>query len=811
MTNNRFYKLSGMIAACLATGFSVSAEAQTAEVKVDVSAVEANITPWLYGSCIEDVNHEIYGGIYDQKIYGESFEEPDRTQDLSGFSKYEGIWSVKDDVVAVSASRGGKIIYRDATVTDGTIETYIRFDNNRGDMAGIVFRVSDPAIGRDRFKGYAVNLSSVGSNIELTKHNNNVKVLKSVNHEFNPYVWNLLRIDINGPHITVSLNDKKVLEFTDEEQYIRSGKFGLRDLVADVYYKDITYTSDGERHIVNFDSNGACEVSSRWSPLLSGSADGRFYHDLRYPFHGKYSQGVEFLGGEGRIGVSNMSLNGWGIAIGAGKEYTGYVYLKADNYAGEVTVALENEKGTEIHAKQTLSGLTDKWKRYEFSLRPETDDDRARFSVSIDSPGKIWIDMVMLQVPEEERFKGVDVRKDIAQAMVDQGLTFLRYGGTMVNVPDYKFKNMIGDRACRPPYRGHWNWWSTNGFGIEEFLQLAEAAGFTPSFAVSIEEDPQDMADMVEYLNGPITSEWGAKRAENGHPEPYGVKYIEIGNEEQILHQSREGYDYYIEKFIAFHDAMKAVDPSLELIIAVDWKPQSQEIERVFKALDGLASYWDYHPWADPMIAGKVVDEKLTEMKQLFHKWNPDTKMKCAIFEENGDTHNMRRTLGHVTLQNAVRRHGDFVLTSCAANALQPYRQNDNSWNQGQIFFTPVQVWGMPPYYAQKMASENHLPLLVKSEVKGNLDVTATRNEHGDKLVLHIANTANETLKTVFDIRSFGKVKNAKVISLSGKLDDVNTPEQPDKISPVTEKLQKGGRIIYDVKPYSYTILVFEK
>lgn len=788
------------------------AAAQTATVRVDAEKVEQRITPWLYGACIEDVNHEIYGGIYDQKIYGESFEEPDATQDLSAFSKYEGIWSVSDGVAAVSASRGGKIVYNGAEIGDGVVETDIRFDNERGNMAGMLFRASDPGIGRDRFRGYAVSLSSVGKKIELTKHDNNVALLRKVDYQFDPYTWNRLSVSMQGPEIEIFLNGKSVLKYTDEDpRYFRSGKFGLRDLVADVYYRNVGYKTAAGMKTISFEAPQGVAVSCRWQPVVTGTAEAVFTHDTQDPFHGNYSQGVEIVAGKGTAGVSNMSLNGWGIAVRKGRTMQGRIYLKAAGAEVPVTVALESADGKTRYAAQRIEGITDRWARYDFTLTPSADDNRARFAVTTDRPGKIWMDMATLESTGDARYKGLPLRSDIAQALVDQGLTFLRYGGTMVNVPDYRFKNMIGDRDRRPPYRGHWNWWSTNGFGIEEFLQFTEAAGFTPSFAVSIDETAQDMADMIEYLNGPATSEWGAKRAANGHPAPYNVKYIEIGNEEQILHESREGYDHYIERFNILHDAMKAKDPNLELIIAIDWKPGSPEMERVFKALDGKAAYWDYHPWADPMIAGKIAEEKLSEMKRLFHSWNPATKMKCAIFEENGDTHNIRRTLGHVTLQNTIRRHGDFVLTSCAANALQPYRQNDNSWNQGQIFFTPTQVWGMPPFYAQQMASKHHLPLLVASETEGTLDVTATRDEASRKLVLHIANIRPETIAAKFDASTFGPVKHVRTVTLSGRPEEVNTPEQPRRIAPVERELAAQEVVNLDIRPFSYTILVFEK
>lgn len=805
--------LGGLLAAAPATAQPAApADTRTATVRIDASKVEQHITPWLYGACIEDVNHEIYGGIYDQKIFGESFEEPDATQDLSAFSKYEGVWSVRDGVAAISASRGGKIVYNGVEIGDGIVETDIRFDNERGNMAGMLFRATAPGIGRDRFRGYAVSLSSVGRKVELTKHDNNVTLLAKVDYEFEPYTWNRLSVSMQGPEIEILLNGKSVLKYTDKDpRYFRSGKFGLRDLVADAYFRNIGYKTASGAKTLSFEAPKGVAVSNRWHPIVTGTAETAFVHDALEPFHGSYSQAVEFIAGKGSAGVGNMSLNDWGIAVRKGQTMQGRIYLKAAGLQGPVTIALESADGKRSYVAQQIDGVTGAWQRYDFTLTPSEDDNRARFSVMIDRPGKLWMDMVTLESTGNARYKGLPLRSDIAQAMVDQGLTFLRYGGTMVNVPDYRFKNMIGDRDRRPPYRGHWYWWSTNGFGIEEFLQFAEAAGFTPSFAVNIDETAQDMADMIEYLNGPVTSEWGARRAANGHPEPYGVKYIEIGNEEQILHESRSGYDHYIERFIALHDAMKAKDPNLELINAIDWKPASPEMERVFKALDGKAAYWDFHPWADPMVAGKLAEEKLAEMKRLFHTWNPDTKMKCAIFEENGDTHNIRRTLGHVTLQNAIRRHGDFVLTSCAANALQPYRQNDNSWNQGQIFFTPTQVWGMPPFYAQQMASAHHQPLLVASEVEGTLDVTATRDEASQNLVLHIANIRPENIATKFDASTFGPVKHVRTIALSGKPEEVNTPEQPRRIAPVERQLPAGEIVHLDIEPFSYTILVFEK
>lgn len=797
---------------CSTASIDTFANEPKASINVDATKVKNKIIPWLYGACIEDVNHEIYGGIYDQKIFGESFEEPTAIQDFSAFSKFEGVWTVEDNLVGCSASRGGKVVYEKAELADGSFETDIRFDNERGNFAGIAFRVSEPGIGRDNFKGYAFSLSSVGKKINLTKHSNNVTDLVNAEVIYDPYVWNKLRVDLKGNTIEIFINDKSVIKYVDNNNPFLSGKICLRNLVSDVYYRNISYTIGGKKQTVTFDSPNPVLISRQWSPVITGNAKPAFAHDDKGAFNGKFSQMIELVNGEGKVGVSNMSLNRWGIAVRKGQKFEGRIYLKTTGLSGKATVALESEDGKTVYASQQIDNVTDSWAKYPFTLTTKGDDAKARFVVYIDKPGKLWIDMVVLMTTGKDQFKGLPLRNDVAQAMVDQGLKFLRYGGTMVNVPAYRFKDMIGDRDKRPPYRGHWYWWSTNGFGIEDFLQFCEKAGFVPAFSVNIEEDPQDMADMIEYLNGSETSKWGAVRAKNGHPKPYNVKYIGIGNEEVIRHESNEAYDYYIKKFTQFHDAMKAKDPNLSLIVAVEWRPNLvTDMERVFHTVNGKADYWDYHPWADPLITGKVVDEKLTQMKELFYKWDPDTKMKCVIFEENGDTHNMRRVLGHVTLQNSVRRHGEFVLASCAANALQPYRQNDNSWNQGQVFFTPTQVWGMPPFYAQQMASNNHQPLLVESQTKGELDVTATRDEASKTLVLHIANIQPNSIKADIDISSFGNAKNVKIITLSGKLNGVNTPEEPRKIAPQEKKLDNKTKFEYDFPENSYSILVVTK
>jgi alpha-L-arabinofuranosidase len=235
-------------------------------------------------------------------------------------------------------------------------------------------------------------------------------------------------------------------------------------------------------------------------------------------------------------------------------------------------------------------------------------------------------------------------------------------------------------------------------------------------------------------------------------------------------------------------------------------------MELVFKAIDGKAAYWDLHTDADDPAAGKTVDKNIQRMQELFLQWNPQTLLKCAVFEENGGLHDMQRALGHATTLNAIRRHGDFVLTSCPANALQPYRQNDNDWDQGQIFFTAAQVWGMPPFYAQRMASENHEPLRVADHTEGDLDVTATRSEDGKVLVVHVVNTSGNVIDAAVGLDNFpGRKPDVEVYTLAGALQDENTPEDPEKINVIRRVISLPAAINYSFPAWSYTILKFRR
>ncbi|MES2375963.1 MAG: family 16 glycoside hydrolase [Bacteroidota bacterium] len=795
--------------------FTLTANAQTARITVDAAKVMNTIPAKMYGSCIEDVNHEIYGGLYDQRLYGESFEEPAAPMKIIGWKTLNGLWKINGGALFVKAGEGDKLIRENTILKDGSIEADIKFTRG-GQNAGFIVRVAGEQAGMDDFDGYEISLSPTRQTLVLGKHVHNFKLLKQVNVSFEKNGWNHIKVDLKGSEIAIYLNNSATpaLQFADETAPLLTGKIGLRTFHADALFKDLTITQNGNTIKNDFIGKEGPPISNFWDGIATPTATVKFGFDTPGAYNGKQAQVIEYVRGTGKAGVANNGLGRWGIAVKAGQKLQGYVFLKSGDMRGPVTVALQNAAGTKTYATKQFTGITSAWKKYAFTLTANATDVKARFAIYFGTKGKLVIDQAMLMGTGSDQFQGLPLRADIGTAMQQEGLNFVRYGGTMVNASDYKWKNMVGPRDKRPPYEGHWHPYTSNGFGIEEFVAYCEAAKFDGAFAINVEETPQDVADMLEYLTGEATTQWGKLRAQMGHPTPYKLKYIELGNEEVIWGDLKNDYQHYADRFNLLYDVIHKNNPEIKVICAAWWRPGSvANMELVFKAINGRADYWDLHTDADQANAGKKVDRDLQFMKDQFLKWDPSTKMRITIFEENGGLHNQQRALGHATTLNAVRRHGDFVLTSCAANGLQALGQNDNGWDQGQVFFTPSQVWGMPPFYATQMAAQNHQPLRVFNSVEGDLDVTATRSENGKELVLHVVNTGAAATRSAIDISGFANRQSAvKTYTLSGDPKAENTPAAPTATSTKETIVQlKWDKIEYSFPANSYTILRFRR
>ena len=259
------------------------------------------------------------------------------------------------------------------------------------------------------------------------------------------------------------------------------------------------------------------------------------------------------------MGIENQGLNRQAMSLVASKTYEGSVWSRAKKPA-TFFVSLESRDGSQSYAETSVAVAGDKWQRLDFTLTPRASDKTGRLVLALKQPGSVTLGYVLLQPGAWGRFQGLPVRKDVAGALVDQGLTVLRYGGSMVNSPEYRWKKMIGPRDRRPPYKGTWYPYSTNSWGIIDFLDFCSAAGFLAVPAFNMDESPQDLQDFVEYANGPADSPWGKRRVADGHPAPYRLKYLELGNEEAV------NEDYW-RRFKPLAEAIWASDPDIIVVV----------------------------------------------------------------------------------------------------------------------------------------------------------------------------------------------------------------------------------------------------
>jgi alpha-L-arabinofuranosidase len=568
------------------------------------------------------------------------------------------------------------------------------------------------------------------------------------------------------------------------------------------------------------------KISRTWRELSQGSAVGSSSLDTKHPFIGSQSLRLTFEKGEGEVGVENRGLNRWGMNFVAKKPYQGYVWARADQPT-ELFASMESGDGSTSYAQTTLHIEAGDWRRVDFALTPNASDVSARFALTLKRPGSVVLGHAFLQPDDWGRFKGLPVRKDVAEGLIAQGLTVLRYGGSMVNAPEYRWKKMIGPRDRRPPYKGTWYPFSSNGWGIIDFLSFCEAAGFLGIPAFNMDETPTDMADFVEYVNGAPDSDWGRRRARDGHPQPYKLKFLELGNEEAVN-------ESYWKKLKPLAEAIWAKDPSITPVVGdfaygqhiadpyqFKGAPSITSLAAHKKILDFATSrhkpvWFDVHINNDnPRDPERQIDV-IGELAGWLAKISPGAQFKICVFEENANNHAMRRALGHARAINGLQRLGDVVPIVCCANCLQCDGQNDNGWDQGLLFLNPHQVWAQPPYFVTQIVAKNYLPKCVKADVSGaeGLDVTARASEDGRVLTLQIMNPTPREIPAQIQLEGFTRSSpTVDVTQVSGELNAVNTAKDPGTIEPIGRKWSarfQSGAAAYTFPPCSFSLLRFE-
>ena len=817
----------------LAIGLTLapSAFSQDAIIRVDASRVLGPVSRYLTGACIEDVNHEIYGGLYSQMVFGESFQEPPARSPVRGFTVYDGDWRLNDGEVLAPAGAGPKLVSDLPAFSDGAVGVEVYLADRTPGNAGLIVRLDKPAIGADNFDGYEVSLDAQAKVVLLGRHRHDWQLLHTEPLETPTGKWIALEARLAANAIEVVVDGKSVFRYEDRDRPLLKGTVALRPWQREAGYRNLWVKSGGELHKLPFEpepsSSGA--VSGQWRPTARGGAQGRFTLLTDRPFTGTQSQQIEFISGEGEgeVGVENRGLNRQGMCFHKGKPYEGYVWARCEKPADLwLTLEAADEKQRVAETSVAVPGGDD-WQRLEVNLMPEADVERGRLAVSLRRPGMMVLGHVFLQPGEWGRFKGLPDRRDVVKGLIDQRLTVLRYGGSMINHPEYRWKKMIGPRDRRPPHQGTWYRYSTNGWGIFDFLNLCEAAGFLSIPAVNMGESPQDMADFIEYVNGPAESTWGRRRADDGHPRPYQLRYIELGNEERVDAA-------YFHRFRPLAEAIWSKDPDIVIVVGdFVYDHVIDDVDKLTGAASGITNLdghhqilqlakqagrevaFDIHIGTDGSHASGSL-RALPSYVASLERLADGAKHSVMVFEFNAGNHAFRRALGNAGALNLIERLAGRVTIAASANCLQVDGQNDNGWNQGLLFLDPCRVWRQPPYFVTQMVGRNYLPQAVVANVEGaaSLDVSAKRSEDGHALVLQVVNTNEQPTPAQLDLAGFVPRKPAAhVEELVGDLNAVNTATAPAAIHPTLKQWAHhfaAGPPRYTFPAMSFTVLRFE-
>lgn len=460
-------------------------------------------------------------------------------------------------------------------------------------------------------------------------------------------------------------------------------------------------------------------------PAWSSVGSGRIELDKNNPLNDKNPSCLRLEANGPGAGIANEGY--WGMNIKSGEKYNLSLFAKCDSgFKGKLSVSLESSDGKAISMPVSISGLGSGWKQFKAALTASGSDPKARLVITSDAKGTIWFDVVSLFPQNTYKNRPNGLRPDLVKMMLDSKPTFMRWpGGCIVEGVSignmYRWKDTIGPIEQRP---GKWNLWGyrrTDGFGYHEFLQFCEDTGLAPMFVFNAGMSCQwrnsmtvpvselkpyidDALDAIEYAIGPADSKWGSARAKNGHPKPFKLEYVEIGNE--------NWGDIYDQHYKLFYDAIKAKYPNMKTI--ADARVGSAPVEMAddhfynspewFIANNGL--YDNYNRKDPPVYAGEY----------------------CS--QGSSGTGNIYGGLAEAALLLGFERNADVVRMTSYAPLL--VNQNNRAFNPDSIVYDSSRVYGTGSYYVYSMLGNNlpdvTLPVMVdvpsvKAEFPGKIGV----------------------------------------------------------------------------------------
>jgi alpha-N-arabinofuranosidase len=550
------------------------------------------------------------------------------------------------------------------------------------------------------------------------------------------------------------------------------------------------------------------------------------------------------VGAGQRVGVANDGY--WGIPVRRNTEYTASFYARAnDGFKGPLKVSIEANAGGVVFASADVPALTSAWKKYTVKLKTEdvqpTAD--ARFVLSTSSPGTLWFSLVSL-FPPTYKNRPNGMRVDIMEKLAALHPSFLRFpGGNYLegfNVQNrFDWKKTLGPIEDRPGHMGPWSYRSTDGVGLLEFLEWCEDLNMEPVVGIyaglhldggkqtitgdALKPYVKEALEEIEYISGDASTPWGARRAKDGHPAPFKLRYVEIGNEDWLNNGKRN----YAGRFAMFYDAIKEKHPEITVISSLrsqdhyDHTRQPDLLDDHFyvsipAALHNAHYYDNYDRKAVKIFAGE---------------WATNSP-------RGGPVGHMAFALGDAAWLTGLERNGDVVQMNCYAPLFCNVNPGGMQWSINLIGYDAVTSFGSPAYYVQTMFSSNRgsvilpatfdpLPKLNGQQIPqapsrsgrptavpegaqfDALYVSATREEGSGDIILKIVNVQSEPQQLNIDLKGVQSVEpkaNGQV--LTAELGAMNSISEPTKVAPKPFTITSAGpRFGHELPGHSVSVI----
>lgn len=607
-----------------------------------------------------------------------------------------------------------------------------------------------------------------------------------------------------------------------------------------VFFEDLSYAADGGLY-GELVQNRSFEYSpndrkgwhsfTAWEYVTEGYGYGNITVETAAPVHANNPHYIVLnIEEEGQKGIGLKNTGYDGIVVKGGEQYDFSVFMKGLS-AKPVTVQvqLQSRRG-QVYGEAAFRVDAAGWKKYSAAITAAQSDDSACLVIRATTKGRLAMDMISLFPEKTFRDRPNGLRADLAGAIADLHPKFVRFpGGCLVHGDGlgnmYQWKATIGPVEQRTEQRNIWNYHQTVGLGYFEYFQFCEDIGAKPlpvlAAGVSCQnsggtwriggtgqrgipmEDMkayiQDILDLIEYANGPATSAWGSKRAAAGHPAPFNLQYLGIGNEDKQT-------DNFRERFTVIYNAVRQKHPEITIVGTVGPSPAGPDYEQGWQLANRLAI--------------PVVDEHYYERAEWFLQNNfrydqyDRSRSKVYVGEYASKGNTLADALAEAAYMTGLERNGDIVQLASYAPLLA--KLGNTSWNPDLIYFNNTAVFPSVNYYVQQLfsvnAGDNYYPGVISfpdKEVKnGALAASCVRDSRTGDIILKIVNAGADNAQAKVNLSGF-KWPHPKAVctTLTGDPKSRNTIDHPDLTIPQTSSFTASGSFMYPAVANSLTVI----